>query len=102
MENHIRSYDICLHFKQKPQKVELNQTETSHPTELVYIDYFPIKSGKLNKDVNILVVTDHFTRHAQAFSPHSKQLKLLLKHWGEIFCVLWFPRIHHFRPGTQF
>ena len=30
--------------------------------ELVHIDYLTIESGKANKVVNILVVTDHFTR----------------------------------------
>ena len=36
--------------------------------ELVHIDYTTIKSGtNSDKDVNVLVVTNHFTRYAQAF-----------------------------------
>ena len=35
--------------------------------ELVHIDYLTIESNKSEKDVNILVVTDHYTRLTQAF-----------------------------------
>ena len=31
------------------------------------MDFLTIESGKNDKDVNILVVTYHFTRYAQAF-----------------------------------
>ena len=49
------------------QKAELNPVETSHPMEIVHLDYLTIESGKSNRDVNILVVTQHFTRYVQPF-----------------------------------
>ena len=35
--------------------------------KLVHMDYLTIETGKANNNVNILVVTDHSTRYAQAF-----------------------------------
>ena len=67
MENHIHTCDRCLCFKSKPQKTESYPITTTHPLELVHMDFLTIESGKTGKDVNILVVTDHFTHYAQAF-----------------------------------
>ena len=42
--------------------------ETSYPLEIVHMDFLTIGSKKdLNKDINVLVITDHFTRYVQAF-----------------------------------
>ena len=35
------------------------------------MDFLAIGSGKTDKDVNILVVTDHFSQYAQAFGTQS-------------------------------
>ena len=35
--------------------------------ELIHMDFLTTESDKADKDVNILVVTNHFTRYAQAF-----------------------------------
>ena len=40
--------------------------------ELVHIDYLTIESRTSEKDVNILIVTDHFTHYAQAYITHSQ------------------------------
>ena len=37
----------------------------TQPLELIHMDFLTIESGKTGKDVNILVVTDHFTQYAQ-------------------------------------
>ena len=68
VRTHIRSCEWCLRFKQKPEKEEMSSFETSYPMEIVHMDYLVIGSKKNpNKDINVLVVTDHFTRYAQAF-----------------------------------
>ena len=36
------------------------------PMELVHMDYLTIEANEGGKDVHILVITDHFTRYAQA------------------------------------
>ena len=67
MENHIHTCDRCLHFRGKPQKTELYPITTTHPLELMHIVFHTLESGKTGKDVNILVITDHFICYTQAF-----------------------------------
>ena len=67
MVNHIQTCDRYLYFKNKPQKTKLCPITATHPLELIHMDFHTIKSGKRSKDVNILVVTDHFTQYVQAF-----------------------------------
>ena len=68
VRTHIRSCEHCLSFKQKPEKEEMSSFETSYPMEIVHMDFLLIGSKwDRNKDINVLVVTDHFTRYAQAF-----------------------------------
>ena len=50
-------------------KAPLLNIETSQPLELIHLDYLKIEPSKGNIE-NVLVITDHFTRYAQAF--HSK------------------------------
>ena len=73
IESHIQTCDRCLCFKSKPQKTELHPITATYPIELVYMNVLTIESGKTSRDVNILVVTDHFTQYAQAFVTHHKQ-----------------------------
>ena len=68
IRTHIRSCERCLRFKRKPEKEEMSSFETSYPLEIVHMDFLVIGSKKNpDKDINVLVVTDHFTRYAQAF-----------------------------------
>ena len=39
--------------------------QTSYPLELIHLDFLTIGQG--TKTVNVLVITDHFTRYAQAY-----------------------------------
>ena len=61
MENHIQTCDRCLCFKSKPQKTESYPITATHVLELAHMDFLTIESGKTGKDVNKLVVIDHFT-----------------------------------------
>ena len=61
MGNHIRNCNRCLHFKSKLQRTELCPIMAIHLSELMHIDFLTIESGKRDKDVNILIITDHFT-----------------------------------------
>ena len=46
----------------------MHSIESSYSMEIVHIDFLVIGSKKdPNKKINVLVVTDHFTRYTQAF-----------------------------------
>ena len=65
---HIRTFDQCLKCKQPQQKSEMQPVLVSYPLELVHLDFLTL-GGKTDdsKSVNVLVVTDHFTKYPQAY-----------------------------------
>ena len=70
VEHYVKSCPHCLRFKRLSESATLNLIETSRPLELVHIDYLTIeapKNSRSQKDISILIVTDHFTRYAQAY-----------------------------------
>ena len=77
IENHIQTCCRCLQFRSKPQKTELYAITTTHPLELAHMDFLTIELGKTGKDVNILVVTDHFTCYGQAFVTPSQTVQVV-------------------------
>ena len=64
--SYINSCPRCLRRKSQPDKAPLLNIETSWPLELIHLDYLKIEPSKGNIE-NVLVITDHFTRYAQAF-----------------------------------
>ena len=62
---HIRSCDRCTRFKQPQERAQMVPIQTSYPLELIHLDFLTIGQG--TKTVNVLVITDHFTRYAQAY-----------------------------------
>ena len=68
VRHHIRNCKCCLRFKQKPEREEMHSIESSYPMEIVHMDFLVIGWKKdPDKEINVLVVTDHFTRYTQAF-----------------------------------
>ena len=65
---HIHTCDRCVRLKQPQEKSEMHTILVSYPMELVYLDFLTL-GGKAddNRGVNILIVTDHFTKYAQAY-----------------------------------
>ena len=76
-----------MKFKVVPERAELNPIEVTRPLELVHIDFLTIESPSQNKDVNILVVTDHFTRYAQAHVTRSQTASVVANTLWERFFV---------------
>ena len=64
--SYINSFPRCLCRKSQPDKGPLLNIEASQPLELIHLDYLKIELSKGNIE-NVLVITDHFTRYAQAF-----------------------------------
>ena len=52
---------VCI-LKQIPEQAPMEPIETSYPMELVHMDFLVIGSKVgLTKDINVLVITDHFS-----------------------------------------
>ena len=93
MEQHIKRCERCLRFKAKQEVALLENINVSYPMELVHIDYLTIESNKSDRDVNILVVTDHFTRLAQALVTPSQTTSVVAKNlWDKFFMYYGIPR----------
>ena len=100
---HIHSCEHCIRFKQKPEREEMSSFETSYPLKIVHMDFLAIGSKKdPNKDINVLVITDHFTRYAQAFVTTSQTAivvaqtlyKKYFVHYG------WLDKLHSNQAGN--
>ena len=66
MTRHIQHCERCLQFKASPDRAPMENDNATYPMELVHMDYLTIEATEGGKDVHILVITDHFTRYAQA------------------------------------
>ena len=65
---HIHTCDSCLGFEQPQERSEMQPILVSYSLELVHLDFLTL-GGKAddNRSVNILTVTDHFTKYAQVY-----------------------------------
>ena len=64
IERYIKQCPRCLRFKAVPERTELNPIVATRPWELIHIDFLTIEvaaNSKSGKDVNVLIITDHFT-----------------------------------------
>ena len=56
------------------------------------MDYLTIESNKSDRDINILVLMDHFTRLAQAFVTPSQTASVIAKTlWDKFFMYYGIP-----------
>ena len=55
--------------------------------ELVHMDFLSVESGEADKDVYILIVTNHFTRYAQAFITLRQTARVVAQTLRDIFFV---------------
>ena len=89
VEAHVKSCPRCLRFKKLPERATLNPIEAKRPLELVHIDYLTIEApenSRNKKDVNVLIVTDHFTQYAQAYvTPNQKAATVAKTLWDRFF-----------------
>ena len=81
----------ALNFKQPQEKSKMQPILVSYPMELVHLDFLTL-GGKTNdsKSVNVLVVTDHFTKYAQAYVTPKQTAVIVAKTlWGKLPSALW-------------
>jgi hypothetical protein len=85
----VKSCSNCILRKSKCKtSAELVNMQSSYPFELVCIDYLSLEQSKGGYG-NILVITDHFTRYAQAIPTRNQMAKTTAK-------CLWENFIQHY------
>ena len=90
VHTHIHTCERCLRFKQPQERAEMQPTLVSYPMELIHLDFLTLggKAGDA-KSTNILVITDHLTKYAQAHI-NPKQTAIV------VACTLWENFLVHY------
>ena len=84
-KEHVRKCHPCLAFKARQPKALLKNIVATHPLELDYLCLGPRKG----LEENVLVVTDHFTRYAQAYVTRTQTAQMTDKTLWDKFIVLY-------------
>ena len=68
----------CVLLSKPGSQKPLENITATHPLELVHLDYLCLEPGKCLEE-NVLVVTDHFTRYAQAYVTRTQTAQMTAK-----------------------
>uniref|UniRef100_A0A669C967 Gypsy retrotransposon integrase-like protein 1 n=1 Tax=Oreochromis niloticus TaxID=8128 RepID=A0A669C967_ORENI len=104
VKDYVRQCQRCVVGKAAdPEgRAPLESIKTSAPLEIVCIDFWTAEDSN-KKPVDVLVVTDHFTRMAQAFPCRDQSAKEVAKQlWDKYFCIYGFPERVHSDQGASF
>lgn len=94
--------DRCMKRKKEPGRAPLVSITTTQPLELVCIDFLTLEQSKGGQQ-NILVVTDHFTRYAQAYPTRNQTAKTTAEILFHHFIVNYgIPKRIHSDQGANF
>ena len=64
VRQYIRTCGRCIRFKQPVEKAEIKPILCTYLMELVHIDFLTVGRPESEKQISLMVVTDHFTRYA--------------------------------------
>ena len=87
---HICTCEQCTRFKQPQERTGMQPILVSFPLELIHLDFLTLggKAGD-NQSVHILVVTDHFTKYAQAYvTPKQSAPVVTQTLWENFLCIM--------------
>lgn len=108
MDNEMRKYVMhCKRYvlSKTPEpdaRAPLESIKTCEPLELVCIDFWSAE-GRNGDNVDVCVITDHFTKLAHAFPCPNQTAKVVAQRlWNQFFCVYGFPRRIHSDQGANF
>ena len=103
VEQYIRTCGRCISRKTLPQHASpLNQITSNGPLDLVCIDFLQIEPDSRGV-ANVLVVTDHYTRYAQAFATKDqKAITVARVLWEKYFVHYGLPARIHSDQGRDF
>ena len=103
VEGYCRSCARCIQRKTLPrQAAPMGHLQSQGPMELVCIDFLCLEPD-LSGQGNVLVVTDHFTRYAQAFPTKDQKATTVAKVLVEKFFVHYgLPQRLHSDQGRDF
>ncbi|XP_052224106.1 uncharacterized protein LOC127839760 [Dreissena polymorpha] len=98
----VASCPRCIRRKAAPDSASLVPIFTSAPMDMICVDYLSLERSKGGFE-HILVVTDHFTRYAQAYPTTNQTAKTTARVLFEKFIVNYgFPERIHSDKGAKF
>ena len=102
IERYIQNCGACITRKGPAQRAPLHQITSSGPMDLVCIDFLSVEPD--SKGMNsILVMTDHFTRYAQAFPTRNQKAITVAKVLVDKFFIHYgLPARIHSDQGRDF
>ena len=102
-KNHVSTCRRCQLAKSKQQRAPMQPYHADAPMELVHMDYLTIEHGKTGNDVNILIITDHYSRFAQVVVTSSQTALVTAKAaWNHFFSKYGFLKKIVTDQGTNF
>ncbi|KAI4889661.1 hypothetical protein NFI96_000231 [Prochilodus magdalenae] len=104
VRSHVKTCSRCVIGKTpEPEgRAQLESIKTTAPLELVCMDFWSAEDNA-GKSVDVLVVTDHFTKLAHAFCCPDQTAKTVAKKlWDNYFCFYGFPERVHSDQGANF
>lgn len=104
VRDHVKRCARCVAGKtpEPDGRAPLESIRMTAPLELVCIDFWTAEDSK-NRPVDVLVVTDHFTRLAHAFyCPDQTAKQVARRLWDNFFCYYGFPERIHSDQGANF
>lgn len=102
-QEYVRCCQRCVvsNTPEPEGRAPLESIRTTSPLELVCVDFWCAEDS--GKSVSVLVVTDHFTKMANAFLCKNQLAAQVACHlWDKFFCVYGFPQRIHSDQGANF
>ena len=99
---HVLKCTRCLRRKTSSHVAPLQPIHVTQPLELVHMDYLSLEPSKGNIE-NVLVITDHFTRHALAYPSKTQTAQATARIlWDNFICHYGFPEKFISDQGRNF